>query len=361
MTVSSTVNTSPIYAGNDTTGPWAFSFKTFAQEELEVIKASATGVETILTLTTDYTVSLNGDQNASPGGTVTTVANVATGESLRVRWLGIPTQETDIQNAGGFYPEVIENALDKLTMLTQRNTEEIDRAVKVTITSGDDPAALVTSLFVAEANAAVSEANAAASEAIAVAAAVEVEDAKLIWRGAWSSLTAYSLNDAVGYNGNSFICVQANTNHTPADDAYWDYLAEKGAAGAGTGDVIGPASSTSNSLARFDGATGKLLKNGAVIGVDIQAYSADIAAAAASQGEMEAGTEAALRSMSPLRVAQAIAALGGGSGTTRRYHIHRQRNMEQIHQQPKQNNGDGCWGWWWWRWLWYLPRWWGWW
>jgi len=36
-------------------------------------------------------------------------------------------------------------------------------------------------------------------------------------------------------------------------------------------------------------------------------------AAAASQGEAEAGTEAALRSFSPLRVAQAIAALGGGS------------------------------------------------
>jgi hypothetical protein len=39
--------------------------------------------------------------------------------------------------------------------------------------------------------------------------------------------------------------------------------------------------------------------------------------AAASQAEMEAGTEAALRSMSPLRVAQAIAALGGGSTLTR--------------------------------------------
>lgn len=47
---------------------------------------------------------------------------------------------------------------------------------------------------------------------------------------------------------------------------------------------------------------------GLVIGTDVEAF-----AAAASQAEMEAGTEAALRSMSPLRVAQAIAALGGGS------------------------------------------------
>lgn len=48
---------------------------------------------------------------------------------------------------------------------------------------------------------------------------------------------------------------------------------------------------------------------GLIIGTDIQPYDADIPTVAASQAEMEAGTEAALRSMSPLRVAQAIAAL----------------------------------------------------
>jgi hypothetical protein len=47
---------------------------------------------------------------------------------------------------------------------------------------------------------------------------------------------------------------------------------------------------------------------GLAIGTNVQAY-----AASASQGEMEAGTEAALRSMSPLRVAQAISALAGGT------------------------------------------------
>lgn len=41
--------------------------------------------------------------------------------------------------------------------------------------------------------------------------------------------------------------------------------------------VVGPASSTDNSLARFDGTSGKLLKNGAVIGTDVQAYDANTA------------------------------------------------------------------------------------
>lgn len=49
------------------------------------------------------------------------------------------------------------------------------------------------------------------------------------------------------------------------------------------------------------------------IGTTVQAYDADIATDAATQLEMEAGTEAALRSMSPLRIKQAIAALTGSS------------------------------------------------
>jgi hypothetical protein len=47
---------------------------------------------------------------------------------------------------------------------------------------------------------------------------------------------------------------------------------------------------------------------GVAIGTDVQAYDADIPTVSASQAEMEAGTETALRSMSPLRVKQAITA-----------------------------------------------------
>lgn len=58
----------------------------------------------------------------------------------------------------------------------------------------------------------------------------------------------------------------------------------------------------------YEPADATILKD-ADIGVTVQAYDADIPTVAASQAEMEAGTQAALRSMSPLRVAQAIAAL----------------------------------------------------
>jgi hypothetical protein len=51
------------------------------------------------------------------------------------------------------------------------------------------------------------------------------------------------------------------------------------------------------------------------IGTNVQAYDADIATVAASQLEMQTGTETAVRSMSPLRVAEAIAALSAPGGT----------------------------------------------
>ena len=49
---------------------------------------------------------------------------------------------------------------------------------------------------------------------------------------------------------------------------------------------------------------------GLVIGTDVQAFDADIPTVAMSQAEAEAGTETALRTTTPQRQAQAIAALG---------------------------------------------------
>ena len=40
-------------------------------------------------------------------------------------------------------------------------------------------------------------------------------------------------------------------------------------------NVVGPSASTNNSLAKYDGTTGKLLKDGAVIGTDVAAFNAD--------------------------------------------------------------------------------------
>lgn len=53
----------------------------------------------------------------------------------------------------------------------------------------------------------------------------------LTWRGAWSSSTAYVVDDAVSSNGSSYIAVANNTNSQPPS-ANWNVLASKGDTGA---------------------------------------------------------------------------------------------------------------------------------
>lgn len=81
-------------------------------------------------------------------------------------------------------------------------------------------------------------------------------------KGAWSSSTTYVANDVVTVSGSSYLAIQGSTNQNPTSaTAYWMLLASKG--DTGSGDVTGPASSTNNAVVVFDGATGKLIKQGA--------------------------------------------------------------------------------------------------
>jgi hypothetical protein len=62
------------------------------------------------------------------------------------------------------------------------------------------------------------------------------------WRSAWITGRAYVKNDLVRNAGNAYICLVAHTSGTFSTDlvaSRWELFAEKGAAGAGTGDMLG--------------------------------------------------------------------------------------------------------------------------
>lgn len=132
-----------------------------------------------------------------------------------------------------------------------------------------------------------------------------------IWKGAWLTATSYAMNNLVSESGNTYICLSSHTSGVFATDlatGKWELVASKGSSGAGTGDLI-----STNNLSELTDIVAARTNLGVAIGVQVQAYDADIPIVAASQAEMETGTETALRSMSPLRVAQAITASASAS------------------------------------------------
>ena len=138
MTISSTNRIAGPFIGAGTTATFPFTFKVFSAADLEVVRVLvSTGAETTLTLTTDYTVSLNGNQNTNPGGSITLVAgNLATGYNLVITSNVANTQPVDLTNQGGFYPEVINDALDRATIQIQQLNDTALNAVHAPVTDG---------------------------------------------------------------------------------------------------------------------------------------------------------------------------------------------------------------------------------
>ena len=135
MTISTELRKAGPFTGNGVTTAFPFSFKVFAASDVAVTRADTQGAETALVLNSDFTVALNPDQDAAPGGTVTLAAQLATGHRLTVTSAVPNLQPTDITNNGGFYPRVIEDALDRHVAQIQQIDEKVDRALKVAITS----------------------------------------------------------------------------------------------------------------------------------------------------------------------------------------------------------------------------------
>jgi hypothetical protein len=134
MTISSETRRAGPYAGNGSTTAFAFAFKVFTTAEVQVTR-TASGVDTVLTLTTHYTVTLNANQNLNPGGTVTMLTAPAVGQSITITSNVLNLQPTAVANLGAFYPEVVNDSLDRATIQIQQLDERLDRALVVPVSS----------------------------------------------------------------------------------------------------------------------------------------------------------------------------------------------------------------------------------
>lgn len=94
------------------------------------------------------------------------------------------------------------------------------------------------------------------------------------WQGAWSAGT-YTANQAVSHNGSSWIATTTTTEEPSISATDWDLIALKGTDGAGSGDVLGPATNTANYIPQWDGANSKTLKDGLGLDTDLSSVSAN--------------------------------------------------------------------------------------
>ncbi len=134
MTISSTT-TKNTYSGNGSTVAFAYGFKIFSSSDIKVYIRSSAGVETLKsegTGSANYGISGVGETS---GGTVTFVTAPASGESVVLIRDTSQVQNTDYVENDPFSSTDHENALDRLTMISQEMQEEMDRSFKISKTS----------------------------------------------------------------------------------------------------------------------------------------------------------------------------------------------------------------------------------
>lgn len=133
MTIPSTPRKTGPFTGTGVSASFPFTFKVFAPTEILVTVADLSGVEYVLTYNTDYSVTLNANQDTSPGGTVVC--------TLPVNWRMTLTgnvpydQPLDLPSGGRFSDTALENQLDRATMQIQQLREGVDRAVRLPVTT----------------------------------------------------------------------------------------------------------------------------------------------------------------------------------------------------------------------------------
>lgn len=130
---------------------FSFSFKIFEETDVYVATSSS-DLEAAVNLSygTDYSVTMNSDQDAAPGGSVTLTNGLAAGQILVIGSALAYTQETQLTNFSRFPPEIINTALDRIVVQIQQIVEALDRTVKVPATSSTTPEQLIEKLLSAQ-------------------------------------------------------------------------------------------------------------------------------------------------------------------------------------------------------------------
>jgi hypothetical protein len=203
-----------VYAASGT-GPYAFTFEILAAGDIAVYRD-----DTLLTLTTDYTVTIN----ANGTGSVTLTATPTGATQIAIVGNRTIQRVTDFVTGGDFFANTLNDELDQQTIFNQQNSEALQRAL---IAPQTDPTTIDMTL---------PRASVRANKTLAFDSNGDPTTGEVIGdnRGNWAAGVAYNKRDIVKdtSTGNVYYC---NTSHTSsgsqpittnADSAKWDLFVD---------------------------------------------------------------------------------------------------------------------------------------
>jgi hypothetical protein len=262
------------------TGPYSFTFEILANTDISVYRD-----DTLLTLTTDYTVTINSNGT----GFVTLTATPTGATQIAIVGDRAIQRTSDFVTGGDLFANTINDELDSLTIFAQQNAEGVDRALKAPQT---DPTSISMTLPRASSRAGKvlsfdSNGNPAAVDYIGTN------------RGNWSAGVAYNQRDIAKDTTNDNI-YQVLTPHTSAgslplssnaDIGKWALLVDAAAASSSATAAASSASAAASSAST----------------ASTQATNASNYATAASTSASNASTSASAAAADAASAASALA------------------------------------------------------
>lgn len=240
-TVATTPRTNRFTLATTSAGPFLVGFRLFASDGLDV------HVDAVRQ-TSGFTVNATFVDGYDDNATVTFVSSLPPGTVVQFDGALRPGRSADYANPDPLLTAKINSELARLwssvseiNQLVRRSVRALDPLEAVDGIDASDLSDLPANL--AAAADAASAASAAALEATTARdEVVLIQDTLPDPKGAWLTATAYERGDIVTEDGSSYICLLDHTSGSFAADLSalrWQLLAQKGAAGAGSGDMIG--------------------------------------------------------------------------------------------------------------------------
>lgn len=303
-----------VYSGSAGLGPYAFSFEILDQNDIAAYFNS-----TKLTLTTDYTVTINA--NGTGSITIVTGTNVPStptgSDTIIIVGARDIERTTDFVTAGDLRASALNEQLDGLTIFDQQLAEENKRAMRAPVF---DPA-LVEDGGVVDMTLPAKASRAGKTLAFDSDGNPVVGEDIGNWRGDWAASTSYTVRDLVrdASNYNVYRCNTAHTSSgsTPissnADSAKWDLVID--ASYAATQATNAAASASAAATSATNAATSATNAATSETNAAASASTASTAASNASTSETNAATSASNASTSETNAA-ASATSAASSATT---------------------------------------------